>query len=99
LSAQQRQKIALGRCLLKRPDVLVVNDATSAFDPATENRLVVRLIEHMVGRGVIWALGRPELAAEFQNVIVVDRGKVIGSGAYDELLGRGGLFSRLLGVE
>ena len=99
LSAQQRQKIALGRCLLKRPDVLVVNDATSAFDPATENRLVVRLIEHMVGRGVIWALGRPELAAEFQNVIVVDRGKVIGSGAYDEILGRGGLFSRLLGVE
>lgn len=96
LSLAQRQKLAIARCLLKRPDVLVVNDSTGGLDPATENRLLDSLIEHMDGKGLIWMLGRAELASRFQHILVLDSGRVVEQGTYEELQGNGKVFSQLL---
>src|SRR3546814_3456816 len=68
LNAVQRQKLALARALLKRPDLLVANEAISVLDGAGQNRLVERILDRRRGQGVIWTLQRPEQAALFDSI-------------------------------
>ncbi|MFQ5467957.1 MAG: ATP-binding cassette domain-containing protein, partial [Kiloniellaceae bacterium] len=58
LSAIQRQKVGLARALLKRPDILIVNDALVVMDLATQRRLMERVLERRKERGVVWILQR-----------------------------------------
>jgi len=88
LSSILRQKIVLIRCLLKHPDLLVVNDATAGLDEASEARILDRLREHMGGRGLLWTVSRPTLAARFDRVLVVEDGRVLEQGSYAELSAR-----------
>ncbi|MDH3688628.1 MAG: ABC transporter transmembrane domain-containing protein, partial [Gammaproteobacteria bacterium] len=96
LSQALRQKLAIGRCLLKRPDLLIVNDATASLDPSAELRVLENLVNHMKGRGLIWGLSRPELARYFDVVIVMDNGKLVERGSFDELQQPGRIFMNLL---
>ena len=96
LAYSERQRLAIARGLIKNPDILVFNEPTSGLDPATEMRLLKAVLEWARGRTVIWALGRPELAREFDRVVVLDGGRVVESGSYDELKGQGGVYSRLV---
>ncbi len=98
LSLAQRQKLAFGRALMKDPDVLIVNEASGGLDPAAEERLTDNLIEYMRGRSLVWVLSRPELARRFEQVMVVEKGKVVEqvprekieeSPAYERLLNSG----------
>ncbi len=88
LPAILRQKVGLVRCLLKRPDLLVVNDATAGLDAASEMRVLDRLREHMRGRSMVWTLGRADLAKRFDRVLVVEDGRVLEHGAFAELVGK-----------
>jgi len=85
LSASQRQKLALARSLIKQPDLLVINEATTILDTAAERRLVDRVRERMANRGLFWVLGRAQLAEQFDNVMVMERGKLIDNGLYSDL--------------
>ncbi len=76
LSMEQRQKIALARALLKRPDLTVVNDATSALDSGQELELLRRVREYCAGRALVWLSGREDLAGEFDRVVVMENGKI-----------------------
>src|SRR3546814_15974088 len=60
--------LALARALLKRPDLLVANEAISVLDGAGQNRLVERILDRRRGQGVIWTLQRPEMAALFDSI-------------------------------
>src|SRR3546814_7961821 len=62
--------LALARALLKRPDLLVANEAISVLDGAGQNRLVERILDRRRGQGVIWTLQRPEMAALFDSILV-----------------------------
>ncbi len=96
LSLAQRQKIAIGRCLIKDPDMLIINDATGGLDPSAENRMVEQLISYMQGRGLLWVLGRPELASNFDTILVVDKGRVVEQGPREDVTKAGSSFERLL---
>ncbi len=85
LSAAQRQKVGLARALVKRPDLLVLNEATALFDNAAQQRLLDTILEACKGRGVIWALSRANLADRFDQVIVLQGGRVAARGAPEEL--------------
>lgn len=85
LTAAQRQKIGITRVLLRRPEVLVFNDATGAIDAAAQGRVVDRILAETEGRTVIWALQRADLARRFQRVAVLRGGRVIEDGAPDNL--------------
>jgi putative ABC transport system ATP-binding protein len=85
LSASQRQKLALARSLIKQPDLLVINEATTILDTAAERRIVDRVRESMANRGVFWVLGRAQLAEQFDNVMVMERGKLTDNGLYSDL--------------
>jgi len=99
LSAVQRQKLALGRALLKRPDILVINEATAVLDGAGQSRLAERILDLRRGHGVIWTLQRPELAVLFDTILVMHDGRLVEQGSYDDLTRRDSAFKGLVAAE
>ena len=96
LSVPDRQKVAIGRALLKRPKVLVLDQASAVLDPAAQNRLVTSVLACRESLAVVWVLNRVDLAERFDHVLVMEHGKLVEQGAYDELLGRDSVLRRLL---
>jgi len=96
LSVPDRQKVAIGRALLKRPAVLILDQASAVLDPAAQNRLVTNVLACREALCVFWVLNRVDLAERFDNVLVMEHGKLVEQGAYDALLGRDSVLRRLL---
>lgn len=81
LSLAQRQKLAIARVLIKRPDVLVLNDALAGLDPAAERRLLDNVFSAQRGRGLLMLTARSDLAVGFDRVLTLTRGQLQESGA------------------
>jgi ABC-type multidrug transport system fused ATPase/permease subunit len=96
LSAIQRQKLGLARALLKAPDMLVVNEALSSLDPSSERRLIENVRNTMEQRGILWILGRVQLAEQFDTVMVMERGKLLDKGSFAEMQQGNEHFQQLL---
>ncbi len=99
LSVAQRQKLAIGRALLKQPDILIVNEAASVLDRASLVRLIDSILEMRKGRGVIWTLQRPELASRFETILVMGEGRLVEQGSFQDLTRNGGTFKNLVAAE
>ena len=96
LSAGERQLVALLRARLADPDVLVLDEATSAVDPALEMRIGRALERLMAGRTSITIAHRLSTAESADEVIVFDRGCVVQRGAHAELAAQEGtVYARL----
>jgi ABC-type multidrug transport system fused ATPase/permease subunit len=85
LSLGQRQKLALARAILKRPQMLILYDATGPLDPAEQIVILDNLLHEFDERTLIWALNQSEWAAKFDQVLVMQKGRVIEQGRYDQL--------------
>jgi putative ABC transport system ATP-binding protein len=96
LAVPDRQKIALVRAMLKRPQLLVVDQAVTALDPSSQARVLDGILAERKGRGLVWVLQRADLAERFQVVLVMERGKLIEKGAFAELKSNGGPLHKLL---
>ena len=95
LSAGERQLVALARAYLADPDLLVLDEATSAVDPATEVR-IARALEGLTrGRTALTIAHRLSTAEAADDVIVVDGGRVVERGRHDDLVRRDGVYARL----
>jgi ABC-type multidrug transport system fused ATPase/permease subunit len=88
LSVGERQLVALARAYVADPDLLVLDEATSAVDPATEVRLQRTLDAVTRGRTTIAIAHRLSTAQAADEVLVVDRGRVVQRGPHDELVRR-----------
>jgi len=99
LSAIQRQKLGLARALLKAPDLLIVNEALSSLDPASERRLIGNVRGKMKNHGILWMLGRVQLAEQFDAVMVMERGKLIDKGSFENVQTSNTHFQQLLTAE
>ena len=87
LSVGERQLVALARAYVADPDLLVLDEATSAVDPATEVRLQRTLDAVTRGRTTVAIAHRLSTAQSADEVIVVDRGRIVQRGPHDELVG------------
>ena len=96
LSGAQRQKVAVARCVLKQPDILIVNEALAALDGAVQSRISERLLERFAGHGVVWILNNVEMAAHFDHVLVMSSGRIVEQGTYQDLNKPGTTFGELL---
>ncbi len=85
LSSAQRQKLALARALLKRPDILVLNEATASIDGTGQIRVMEQILKEFEGRCVIWVLHRASHAERFGRVLVMHGGRVVEQGGYAQL--------------
>ena len=97
LTAVQRQKLAIGRAVIKRPTVLVMNEAGAILDAASQGRLVTGIRAEFAGRTVLLFLQRAAFAANFDRVLVLREGKLVEDGTPAELDRPGTEYRRLAG--
>ncbi len=95
LSAGERQLVALVRAQLADPDLLVLDEATSAVDPALEMRIGRALERLMRGRTSVTIAHRLSTAENADEVVVVDRGRVVQRGPHAELVRQDGVYAGL----
>jgi ABC-type multidrug transport system fused ATPase/permease subunit len=95
LSAGERQLVALLRAHLADPDLLVLDEATSAVDPALEMRIGRALERLMSGRTSVTIAHRLSTAESADEVVVVDRGRIVQRGPHARLVGEDGVYAGL----
>lgn len=86
LSGGQRQRLALTRALVRRPAVLLLDDTTSALDPATEARVIANLKAALTTTTVVAVASRPSTIALADDVLYLVDGEVVAHGLHDELM-------------
>ncbi|QEO14841.1 ABC transporter ATP-binding protein [Agromyces intestinalis] len=95
LSAGERQLVALARAAMVRPDLLILDEATSAVDPAVDARLRGAIDRMTAGCTTVTIAHRLATAETADLVLVFDRGRIIERGRHADLLGAGGVYARL----
>ena len=94
-SGGEKQRLSIARALLKNPPLLLLDEATSALDNETE-RLVQQALETLRSDRTSFVIAhRLSTVRKADLICVLEDGKLVESGKHDELLGRGGLYSRL----
>jgi ABC-type multidrug transport system fused ATPase/permease subunit len=96
LSGAQRQKLALARAVVKRPDILLLSEATSSIDAATQAKIMGNVFELLEGKTIVWSLQRAAMAERFDRVIVVSEGRIVEQGGFGDLNREGAEFHKLL---
>jgi len=95
LSVGERQLVTLVRAAIADPDLLVLDEATSAVDPATEVRINTALNKLTSGRTVVTIAHRLSTAEAADRVLVFDRGHLVQDGPHARLVAEGGVYGRL----
>lgn len=86
LSGGQRQRVALARALVRRPRLLIMDDATSAVDPSVEAQILRRLRSADLPSTVVLVAYRPSSIRLADEVVFVDQGRVRAQGSHDDLM-------------
>jgi len=96
LSGGQRQRIGIARALYKNADLLIMDEATSALDAITEREIIETLLRLRREKTVVMIAHRASTIQAADHVIVLERGRLVGAGPYDEMLSACPEFQRLL---
>ena len=95
LSGGERQRLAIARAMLKDAPILILDEATSALDNATEARIQRALKTLTVGRTTFVIAHRLSTVRDADQILVMEGGKLVEQGKFDELVRRNGLFAQL----
>ena len=99
LSGGQRQRVALARALAAEPKILILDDSLSSVDAQTEREILTRLKPILAGRTSILIAHRLAAVKDADQILVIDRGRVVESGRHAQLIGAGGLYATLYRTE
>nr|WP_157324824.1 ABC transporter ATP-binding protein [Paenibacillus anseongense] len=99
LSGGQKQRIAIARALIKDPKILVLDDATSAVDMETEHEIQAGFSEVMKGRTTFIIAHRISSLKHADEIIVLDKGRIVQRGKHHELLQQEGLYRQTYDIQ
>jgi ATP-binding cassette subfamily B protein len=94
LSGGQRQRVAIARAVIRNPSLMLLDEATSALDNATERRVIENLERQRCTR--ITVAHRLSTVRNADLIVVMDKGRIVEQGTHDQLLARGGLYTKLV---
>ena len=95
LSVGQRQRIGIARAFLKNAPILLLDEPTSALDPMTEAAIMETIKELMRGRTTLIATHRLATIHRVDQIVVLERGRVVEQGRGEELVAHGGVYAKL----
>ena len=93
LSGGQRQRLMIARALISRPRIVIFDEATSALDNPTQAQ-VTESVRRLNATRIVVA-HRLSTVKDADRIIVIDQGRVVESGAYEDLVAQQGLFARM----
>lgn len=95
LSGGQKQRTSIARAVMRKPKILILDDALSAVDTYTEEEILKRLRGVMKGRTSIIISHRISTVKDADQIVVLDDGKIAERGTHDELVALGGIYAEL----
>ena len=99
LSGGERQRLCIARAILKNPEILLLDEATSALDTKNEYEVQQALTQLMKDRTSVVIAHRLTTIMNADNILVMDKGKIVETGNHKELLEKGGIYSRLVNMQ
>jgi len=99
LSSGQRQRLALARALLKNPPLLILDEATSALDSESERLIQIALKNVMRNRTTLVIAHRLSTIRNADNILVVDKGRIVETGSHKELYRKEGIYRKLYDLQ
>ena len=95
LSGGQKQRVALARALIKKPKILILDDAFSSLDVETEKVIMNNVRDIIKGMTTLFVTHRFTMVREMDQIVVMENGRVAEKGSHDELIKRDGLYHRI----
>ncbi|MBK7869794.1 MAG: ABC transporter ATP-binding protein [Saprospiraceae bacterium] len=95
LSGGQKQRVSIARALIKKPDIVILDDCLSAVDTNTEKQILGYFTEALSDKTAIIITHRIYSLLQFDKIIVLDDGQIVEEGTHEELLSRKGYYAEL----
>jgi subfamily B ATP-binding cassette protein MsbA len=99
LSGGQRQRLAIARAVLRKPPILILDEATNALDTESERDVQAELDKLMLGRTTICIAHRLTTILHADMIVVMDQGRIAETGTHAELMERNGVYRRLYDLQ
>ena len=98
MSSTQKQKLGVARALIRKPDLLILNDALNDLDQLAQESILKHIISYNGSKSLIWVISDPELAKYFDRIILLKKGGIAETGNVKELIQKESHLKKLLAI-